>query len=55
MVGKSDQEDVEDDEQHRNRMIWIKRLGKRTDDSALKSRLLESLEEIYRTPGMMVR
>ena len=33
VVGKSDQEDVEDDEQHRNRMIWIKRLEKRTDDS----------------------
>ena len=31
-------------------LIWIKRLEKRTDDSALKSRLLEILEEIYRTP-----
>ena len=50
VVGKSDQEDVEDDEQHRNRMIWIKRLDERIDDSALKSRLLESLEEIYWTP-----
>ena len=40
------------DEQHFNayRMRWIQRLEKRTGDSALKSRLLESLEEAYRTP-----
>ena len=30
--------------------VWSERLGKRTDDPALKSRLLESLKEIYETP-----
>ena len=30
---------------------WSQRLEKRTDDSALKSRLLEVLEEAYRTPA----
>ena len=32
------------------RMRWSQRLEKRTDDSALKSRLLESLVDAYRTP-----
>ena len=42
----------ETDEQHfsRYRERWTLRLGKRTDDWALKSRLLESLEVAYRTP-----
>ena len=30
--------------------VWSERLEKRTDDPALKSRLLESLKEIYETP-----
>ena len=40
------------DEQHFNayRTRWIQRLEKRTDDTALKSRLLASLEEAYKTP-----
>ena len=31
-------------------MRWIKRLETRTDDLALKSRLIESLQAAYRTP-----
>ena len=31
-------------------MRWSQRLEERTDDSALKSRLLESLEDAYWTP-----
>ena len=40
------------DEQHFSeyRMRWSQRLEKRTDDSALKSRLLESLVDAHRTP-----
>ena len=40
------------DEQHFSeyRMRWSQRLEKRTDNSALKSRLLEVLEDAYRTP-----
>ena len=32
------------------RMRWTLRLEKRTDDSALKSRLLESLKDAYFSP-----
>ena len=31
-------------------MRWSQRIDKKTDDSALKSRLLESLVDAYRTP-----
>ena len=45
VVVKSDEEEFEDEPQHVSefRMRWSQRLEKRTDDSALKSRLLESL------------
>ena len=33
---------------------WSQRIEKRTDDSALKSRLLEVLEEAYRTPASVL-
>ena len=33
---------------------WSQRLEKRTDDSALKSRLLEVLEEAYRAPSSVL-
>ena len=52
-VGKSDQEDVElTDEQHFSayRMRWTQTIEERTDDWALKSRLLEYLKVAYRTP-----
>ena len=56
MVGKSDQEDVEEPQGFSSnhfseyRMKWTQRLEKRSVDSALKSRLLESLEDAYWTP-----
>ena len=52
-VGKSDQEDVElTDEQHFSAycMRWTQTIEERTDDWALKSRLLEYLEVAYDTP-----
>ena len=56
VVGKSDQEDVEEPQGFSSnhfseyRMKWTQRLEKRSVDSALKSRLLESLEDAYWTP-----
>ena len=44
-VGKS-----ENDAERKHRMRWMKRLETRTDDLALKSRLIESLQDAYRTP-----
>ena len=42
------------DEQHFSeyRMRWSQRLEERTDNSALKSRLLESLVDAYHTPEL---
>ena len=56
VVGKSDQEDVEEPQGFSSnhfseyRMKWTQRLEKRSVDSALKSRLLESLEDACWTP-----
>ena len=61
VVGKSELSKLEEvaeiavvcdsnDGQRRHRMRWIKRLETRTDDLALRSRLIESLQAAFRTP-----
>ena len=57
MVGKSDQEDEPPDVAFKVsefRRRWSERLEETTDDSALKSRILESLVDAYRAPLSVV-
>ena len=48
--GKSELSDEQHSKAALHRTRWIQRLEERTDDTALKSRLLASLEEAYKTP-----
>ena len=52
-VGKSD-EVVGKSEESEFLKRWSQRIEKKTDDSALKSRLLEGLVDAYRTPASVL-